>query len=101
MTEFMLTTFDNPYNPFTEFAMWWQYDVDHGYNSCAYLARLAATSDAMTDEEEIAARNDAIDDIIAVDFLNMYRKVKATDEFPAKVQTFAVNSPMDEPAKAV
>lgn len=100
MTEFMLTTFDNPYNPFTDFAMWFQYDIEYGYYSCAYLARLVQTDDTMTEEEEAEAMNEAIDNIIACDFRNIYRKVKETDEFPLKVQVMDVETPESQPANA-
>ena len=33
----MLTTFDNPYNPFDEFTSWFMFDEEKGYHSCAYL----------------------------------------------------------------
>lgn len=36
-----LTTFDNPFDPFEQFDLWYQYDTDKGYNSCAYLDRIA------------------------------------------------------------
>ena len=36
----MLTTMDNPFNPFIQYNEWYAYDVNKGYNTCAYLARL-------------------------------------------------------------
>ena len=46
-----LTTIDNPYNPFKNFNQWFLFDVQKGYNSCSYLARVARTSDQFTDDE--------------------------------------------------
>jgi hypothetical protein len=74
-----LTTFDNPFNPFTNFNDWFVWDVSHGYNSCGYLARIARTSSQLTDEENNAEIERAIDEIIAIDPFNVYRKVKSTD----------------------
>lgn len=71
----MLTTLDNPYDPFTQFENWFQFDVLKGYNSCAYLGRIARTSDAMTDEEQLRETERAIDAICKLDFRNIYRKV--------------------------
>lgn len=77
MQQCMLTTFDNPYNPFTHFTSWFLFDVEKGYNSCAYLGRIARTSDQMTDEENDLEIERAIDEIIKYDFRNIYKKVKS------------------------
>lgn len=74
--EYRLTTFDNPYNPFTDFNDWFIYDVEKGYNTCGYLARIAKTSPALSDEENNNEVQRAIDEIIKYDFMNIYKKVK-------------------------
>lgn len=71
-----LTTFDNPYDPFTQFDLWFMYDVEKGYCSCGYLARIAQTSDSFTDAEYDAEIERAIDAIIKNDFRNIYKKVR-------------------------
>ena len=70
-----LTTFDNPYSPFTQFSKWFLFDVEKGYNSCGYLGRIARTSDEMTEEEYNSEVERAIDEIIKYDFKNIYKKV--------------------------
>lgn len=80
MAEYMLSTFDNPFNPFDDFDSWFQYDSDKGYNSCSYLARIARTSDQLTDEENSQEIERAIDEIIKYDFMNIYTKVKGEEE---------------------
>lgn len=72
-----ITTFDNPYNPFEEFEQWYIFDVLKGYNSCAYLARIAHTSSQLTDEENAIEIEKAIDEIIEYDFMNIYKKIKS------------------------
>ena len=47
----MLTTTDNPYNPFTQFDLWFQFDISKGYDTCAFIDRVANTSDELTDKE--------------------------------------------------
>ena len=74
--ECMLTTFDNPYDPFEQFTSWFLFDVEKGYNSCEYLARIAKTSDQFTDKENEKEIERAIDEIIKYDFMDVYRKVK-------------------------
>ncbi len=71
-----ITTVDNPYNPLTQFDLWIKYDLEKGYNSCAYLDRIAITSDQMSSSEEEQEIERAIDEIIKLDPLNIYRKVK-------------------------
>ena len=70
-----LTTFDNPYNPFTQFQKWFLFDTEKGHNSCAYLARIARTSDEFTEEENEKEIERAIDEIIQYDFMNKYKKI--------------------------
>lgn len=72
----MLTTIDNPYDPFDNFKAWYLYDVQKGYNCCSYLARIAKTSDEMTEKENDEEIERAIDEIIQHDFMNIYIKVK-------------------------
>lgn len=72
----MLTTVDNPFDPFDEFSSWYMFDVESGYNSCAYLARIAKTSDQFTEAENDEEIERAIDEIIKYDFRNIYIKVK-------------------------
>lgn len=74
--KFMLTTIDNPFSPFKDFKSWFTFDVEKGYNSSAYLARIAKTSDALTDEENDREIERAIDEILSMDFLKIYKKVK-------------------------
>ena len=71
----MLTTFDNPYNPFDDFTLWLMYDKEQGYDTCERLARIAKLSDDMSQDEIDAETARAMDEIIFYDFLNIYKKV--------------------------
>ncbi|MCM1524240.1 MAG: hypothetical protein NC120_07245 [Ruminococcus sp.] len=76
MEECSITTFDNPYDPFTNFTQWFLYDTEKGYNTCAYLGRIARTSDSFSDRENNEEIERAIDEIIKYDAANIYKKVK-------------------------
>ena len=78
MNNVALTTFDNPYDPFDDFTSWFLFDVQKGYNSCAYLARIAKISDELSEQEINEEIEKAIDEIIKYDFMNIYKKVKQT-----------------------
>lgn len=80
--ECRLTTIDNPYNPFENFDLWFNYDSINGYNTCGYLARVAFTSDQLTDYENNLVIETAIDSIIQNDFMGLYTKVYR-DETPS------------------
>lgn len=71
----MLTTFDNPYNPFDQFTLWLMFDKEKGYNTCEHLARIAQLSDDMSEKEIDEETERAIDEIIKYDPLNIYKKV--------------------------
>lgn len=48
--ESMLTTYDNPYDPFTHFDEWLAYDLRNGTDCCGILNRMY---DVVCDEEKI------------------------------------------------
>lgn len=75
MSKCMLTTFDNPYDPFEQFTSWFLFDVEKGYNSCAYLSRIARTSEQLSEEENDSEIERAIDEIVKYDFRDIYKKV--------------------------
>lgn len=73
--ECWLTTKDNPYDPFDQLDLWLQYDLDNDHCTNSYISRIALTSDSMTDDEIDREIERAIDEIVAYDFLDIYRKV--------------------------
>lgn len=74
--EFMLTTFDNPFDPFEQFTSWFMFDAEKGYNTCGKLARIAQLSDDLSEKETNEEITRAIDEIIEYDFMNIYKKVQ-------------------------
>lgn len=78
--ECMLTTFDNPYDPFEQFTSWFLFDVEKGYNTCSYLARIAQLTEDMSEQETNAEIERAIDEIIKYDFMNIYKKVSKKEK---------------------
>ena len=75
MGKYMLTTFDNPYNPFTDFENWFLFDASKGYNTCGMLARIADTIDSSSDEAKDELVDIAMDDLVSADPLNLFVKV--------------------------
>lgn len=75
MVRYMLTTVDNPYDPFTHFDEWYQYDVLNGYNSCGLLARISRTSPLLSDVENSEEISNAIDVIVDMHRGQIYKKV--------------------------
>lgn len=70
-----ITTFDNPFNPFTQFTEWLLFDKEKGYNTCEYLARIAKVEDNLSQQEYNRAVEQAIDSIIETDPFNIYKKI--------------------------
>lgn len=77
----MLTTIDNPYDPFTQWDLWYAFDEQSGYHTCSYLARVVHSSYDLTIDEQNAALEAAIDEIIKVNGLGLYKKIHENDEF--------------------
>lgn len=79
MSKCFLTTIDNPFDPSKDFDSWLMFDTEKDYNSCAFLARIARTSDQFSEEENDLEIERAIDEIISNDFLGIYKKIKITE----------------------
>lgn len=77
-TQYMLTTVDNPFNPFTQFDEWLAWDTNAGYNTSSLLGRIAVVSDSLSEPDQALAIQDAIDEIVDENVSGMYRKVSQT-----------------------
>lgn len=82
--EVVLSTIDNPYNPFTNFDQWYSYDEmkarqENRPTCCSYLARIDASSDEVSEAEQIQTMNDAIDEIIALNLSGKFIKLTRSE----------------------
>lgn len=77
--EYMLTTVDNPFDPFDQFDEWLAYDSTLGHNTPGYLAAIATTSDELSDLDLFLATQDAIDEIARENVFGIHRKVQRGD----------------------
>lgn len=75
MIQTLLTTVDNPYNPFTHWDEWFAFDHQHGYDTPSLLARTVVTSDELSDADQQQAIDDAIQQILEENVTGMYRTV--------------------------
>ena len=70
-----ITTIDNPFDPIEDFASLFDFDVEKGYYTCSKLARISNVTEDMTQNEEDEEVERAIDRLIEIDPLDLYRKV--------------------------
>ena len=75
MAEYMLTTVDNPFNPYTSFDSWYAYDEAMGYHTLSLLGRVVRSSNELSEADQSLAIDSAIDDIVEINALGLYRKV--------------------------
>jgi hypothetical protein len=80
----MITTTDNPHNPFTEFDEWKKWDEAHGYYTCEYLARVTRSSDELSLSDQELAIEQAIDEIAEHNITGMYKVVTLSSEQNSK-----------------
>ena len=75
MHDCMLTTIDNPYNPYTNYDAWYAYDLRMGYNTPGFLARIVITSTELSQDDQDLAIERAIDEIVQENVTGLYKKV--------------------------
>ena len=75
--EFMLSTLDNPYNPFTNFDEWYNFDCMKGYYSCSYLGRVFESMHEpyLSDKQKSKLIQKAIQSILDNDVSGIFCKV--------------------------
>lgn len=78
MIQHMLSTIDNPYNPFTHYDEWYAYDTSSGYHSASFLARIAVSSSDLSDADQAKAIEDAIDEIVKENVSGVFVKISNT-----------------------
>lgn len=74
--EYMLTTVDNPFDPFTEWDEWFAYDEQAGYHTCGLLARITVTSLETSELDQASDIQEAIDEIVRENVSGVHRKVQ-------------------------
>lgn len=75
VTEVWITTKDNPYNPFTQYDEWEAWDIQKGYHTNSYVGRIAKTSVALSEADQMLEIERAIDEILELNPLDIYEKV--------------------------
>ena len=74
MVATFVTTLDNPFDYWTQFDDWYGYDTMMGYNTCSYVARIAKTSNDMSENDRMQAINEAVDEILRFNLTGNYVK---------------------------
>ena len=75
-TEYMLTTVDNPFDPFDQWNEWLAYDTRLGYDTPGLLARITNNSNDLSEPDQALAIQSAIDEIVTENVSGMHRKVQ-------------------------
>lgn len=86
MADTMLTTTDNPFDPFTQWDAWYAWDTNAGYHTSAYLARIVRSSYDLSEADQSQAIDDAIDEIVSLNLSGVHTKVtRDENKIPEKI----------------
>ena len=101
----MLTTIDNPYNPFTQYDEWLTYDLQMGYNTNSLLDRIANVSDELSDEDFDSIVFEAMKEIVKFNVSGVHRLITKDEKIdPYKVKTnlaFELNEQLKNNRKSI
>lgn len=73
--DWMISTSDNPYNPWTQFHEWFVWDETNGYHTCQRLAKLSDFTDDLGDTEELLSYYDAAEKLLLYNVPGNYIRV--------------------------
>lgn len=71
-TSRLLSTTDNPWNPWTHFNEWLAYDMAAGHFTLPYLARVTWSSDELSQADQDLAHEQAIDEVLRLNINGLY-----------------------------
>lgn len=71
----MITTTDNPFDPFDNFVEWLNFDRSEGYFTSELLGRVVAHSNELPPEDEVRIIEEAIDLIVEINEFGNYKKL--------------------------
>lgn len=91
-SEHMLTTLDNPYNPFSQFEEWLAFDILKGHNTCELLDLYTYSSTSISEEDQHISIEDAILHIVQEDVEGIY--IRVTKDFYISSNDRHVELPM-------
>lgn len=94
--EYMLTTYDNPHDPFTQWDEWYMWDMRNGYHTPGLLARVSLSSPDLSDADEFLALQHAVDEIARENVSGMHRKIKRGDHEKLMKEMSSVPPTTDE-----
>lgn len=99
--DILLTTVDNPYNPHPKNnnpccnpEQWLRWDIDHGYNTNGYLARIISEKHGyynpdISPAEKEAIFDEAISEILENDVTGIFARVIPTDKTPLVEEAYS------------
>ena len=76
--EFKITTFDNPFSPFTQFDEWYTFDIQKGYDTLGILDRMTLSSRNLSESDQQRILEDSIFNLVKM-FPKIYKIVLEED----------------------
>lgn len=74
--EVMITTSDNPFDPFDDFKQWYAFDVAKGYHTMALLARITFSSNELSEIDQQQELEMGIDEMIQYNITGNFVKLE-------------------------
>ena len=84
LTESMLSTDDNPHDPFDDYPQWYAYDQRMGYHTSDFIARIVQTSGELTEQMQVMHIAQAVDEAVRENTQGNYIKVTRTNTYDDK-----------------
>jgi hypothetical protein len=75
MSDHLLSTSDNPFNPWTQWDEWLAHDMREQHHTLPYLARIIVSSDELSEADQDLAYDNAVSEILEENINGLYIKV--------------------------